>query len=221
MALRPLKGQPGKFLDTSSGKILDISEFREDDKYDTVIIPPGAISAGNEFIFFRDIQGKRPIDTNFTQTSRLSAGEEMVVERVGATMRLATGNLIPVPADYKRISDDAHLRVTVNQLLLIEGPLVKFPSGYGLSGQTQETDAGIVSIGVPSTAAASKLIKTQMLTNKHEVEGNMTFFNRSWAAPVFAAAVPPIPLENLMPTIETPIFVTLWLHGLVKAAVSK
>jgi len=99
--------------------------------------------------------------------------------------------------------------------------MVKFPSGYGMSGQTNETDNGIVSIGVPSTAAASKLIKTQMLTNKHEVEGNMTFFNRAWAGPAFLAGDPPQAVVDLMPTIETPIFVTLWLHGLVKAAVSK
>jgi hypothetical protein len=212
MALKPLKGRPGQFLDTSTGKILNISEFREDDKYDTVHIPAGAIAAGTEFIFFRDTAGKRLIDTNLTQQSRLSAGEEMVVERVGATIRLASGDDLPAPADIKKVAEDSFFRMEVNQLLLIEGPLIKFPSGYGLAGVTTESDQGIVSIGVASTASAAKLIKTQLLTQRHEIEGRLSFFGRTG----FVTALP-----NPLPTLADSVLVTVWLHGLVKAAVSK
>ena len=38
MSLRPIKGRPGKFLDTGTGKVLDISDYREDDKFDTIVI---------------------------------------------------------------------------------------------------------------------------------------------------------------------------------------
>jgi hypothetical protein len=212
MALKPLKGRPGQFLDSSTGKILNISEFREDDKYDTVHIPAGLITQGTSFVFFRSTEGKSLVDTNLTQQSRLSAGEEMVVERVGATMRLATGNDLPHPADFKKVSEDSFFRMEVNQLLLIEGPLIKFPSGYGLAGQTQETDQGIVSIGIASTASAAKLVKTQLLTQRHEIEGRLTFFGRTGFT---------TPLPNPMPTLSTSVLVTIWLHGLVKAAVSK
>jgi hypothetical protein len=212
MALKPLKGRPGQFLDTSTGKILNISEFREDDKYDTIHIPAGAVTGGSSFVFFRSTEQKQLVDTNLTQQSRLSAGEEMVVERVGATIRLATGNDLPPPADIKKVAEDSFFRMEVNQLLLIEGPLIKFPSGYGLAGQTQETDQGIVSIGVPATASAAKLVKTQLLTQRHEIEGRLTFFGRT-------GFVTPIP--NPLPTLSESILVTIWLHGLVKAAVSK
>jgi hypothetical protein len=214
MALRPLKGRPGQFLDTSTGKVLNIAEFREDDKFDTNILPAGAVAAGTEFVFFRDVAQKRNIDTNFTQQSRLSAGEEIVIERVGATIALATGNLLPSPSDIKKIVENGFLRVEVNRLLLIEGPLVKFPSGYGLSGQTQETDQGIVSIGVPSTAAAAKLVKTQLMTSAHEVEGRLTYYDRNWTGANLAAG-------DRMPTLALPAFAKVWLHGLIKSAVSK
>ncbi len=81
MALRPIKGEPGKFLDTVSGEVLDISDYREDDKYDTTFIAAGAVVAGTQLIFFRDIQNKREIDTSFTQVSRLIAREEVIAER--------------------------------------------------------------------------------------------------------------------------------------------
>lgn len=214
MAVRPIKGEPGKFVDTSTGSILDISEYREDDKYDTEIIPVGAIAAGTEYVYFRDVAAKNRIDTNFTQQSRLSAGEEMIIERVGATMRLATGNLLPFVSDFKKVSECGYVRIDVNQLLLAEGPMIKFASGYGLSGMTQETDMGVVSIGVPSTAAAAKLVKTQMVTDKHELLGFLRFQNRDWTGADLAAG-------NRMPVLDVAMFVTLWLHGLIKSAVSK
>jgi len=219
MALRPIKGRPGKFLDTGTGTVLDISDFREDDKFDTIIIGDGAgggatVTAGQQFIFFRDVANKRDIDTNFTQQSRLSAGEEMIIDRVGVTVRDATGELLPTPSDVKKLASDAFMRFTVNRILLIEGPVVKFPSGYGLYGNTVETGQGIVSIGVPSTAAALKLLKTQLITAEHEVAGFLTFFDRDWTGPDLAVA-------NRLPTFSQPIMATAWLHGLIKSAVSK
>ena len=215
MALRPIKGEPGKFLDTVSGEILDISDYREDDKWDTVYAPAGAVTAGSEFIFFRDIQNKRDIDTNFTQVSRLSAGEEVIVDRVGFTVRNATGNLLPTPSDIKKVVENGFLDVRVNRLLLLQGPALKFPSGYGLSGNTVETGQGIVSVGVPSTAAAARLLKTQLLTSSHEVSATLTFQPRPWAVAAGLNA------QDALPTFATDMFFTVWLHGMIKAAVSK
>lgn len=219
MALRPIKGRPGKFLDTGTGKVLDISDFREDDKFDTVIIGDGAgggaaVTAGQEFIFFRDVAQKREIDTNFSQQSRLSAGEEMIIDRVGVTVRDATGNLLPTPSDVKKLANDAFMRFEVNRILLIEGPVIKFPSGYGLYGNTVETGQGIVSIGVPSTAAALKLLKTQLITAEHEVSAKLTFYDRNWTGVDLNAG-------DRLPQFSQPILVTGWLHGLIKSAVSK
>lgn len=217
--LRPLKGQPGKFIDTVTGAVYDISEMREGDKYDTIVIDDGVVAAGAEYYFFRDVQRKRLVDTNFTQQSRLSAGEQVIVNRIGAQIALAGGNVLPWPRDIKKVAENAFLRIEVNQLLQAEGKLVTFNSGYGLSGMTQETDQGILGIGVPSTAAAAKLLRTQLLTDKHEVLGYLRFYDRNWLA-TYSSYYDENPADR-MPTLENPVLVTCYLHGLIKSAVSK
>ncbi len=212
MALKPLKGKPGKFLDTTTGRTIDISDFIESDKYDTIIIPAGPILAGTIFTFFRDVAAKRPIDTNFSQQSRLSAGEELLIDRIGVALPQATGNLLPPPADTKRVAEDGFIRFEVNRLLLNEGPIVKFPAGYGLAGN--DPGLGNLTVGVASTAAAAKLVKTQLVTSAHEVQATLTFFDRDWTLGALAAL-------DRMPTLTTPMFVKAYLHGLIKLAVSK
>jgi len=222
MALRPIKGEPGKFLDTVSGEVLDISDYREDDKYDTVAIRAGAVAENTKFLFFAEFLGsKQLIDTNIQQLRQLSQGEEMIVDRVGMTVSSATGNTLPTPADIKKVVENAFVTFTVNRLVLVEGPLIKFPSGYGLHGNTVETGQGIVSIGTPSTAAASKLLKTQLLTSQHQFQGVMTFLDRNWgdATSGIIAAIP-IPADR-MPTLANPVSCKAWFHGLLKVASTK
>lgn len=232
--LKPIKGNPGRFLDTASGQVLNIAEYREDDKYDSVFLAGDAggavnVDFGAQYIFFRDIMTKQKIDTNFTQPSRLSAGEEMVIDRVGLYPRhcISSGmevvqesELIPYgmflqeSADVVRIAENGYFRVDVNAILLIEGPAYKFPSGYGLSSFLPST----TNIGVPSTAAAAKLVKTQVLTSRHEVVGYLTFYNHDWITgePNGPHTVSPLKLYS-----EPGILVTAFLHGLIKSAVNK
>jgi hypothetical protein len=217
MALRPIKGEPGKFLDTVSGEVLDISDYREDDKYDTIAMNAGPVAPNFQRLFFADELGaKTLLDTNIQQLRQLSQGEEMIVDRVGMAVANATGNILPTPSDIKKFVENAFVSFTVNRLVLIEGPVIKFPSGYGLHGNTVETGQGIVSIGTPSTAAASKLLKTQLLTSQHQFQGTLVFFDRQW--PQLAAA---IPAPQRMPTFDNPLTAKAWLHGLLKVASTK
>lgn len=213
--LQPIEGQPGLFRDSETGQIVNIRDFRESDKYDSVLVPAGAQVAGTQFVFFQDVQGKRLLDTNIKTPRKLSAGESMVLDRIGIYVRLATGDTVTVPRDIKKIVENAFYSLKINDILQEEGPVVKFPSGYGLYGNTTETDAGIVSIGVPATASAARLVKKQMLNQNHELDGTMTFDARNWLTPLLA------PETYDDPTIEQPVIVTNFLHGLVRAAVSK
>jgi hypothetical protein len=220
MALKPIKGQPGRFLDTGSGQVLNIAEYREDDKYDSIFISSEvAIEFGSQYIFFRDIAQKRPVDCNFTQPSRLSMGEEMVVDRVGLYPRhVISGHEVDsTGVDFLRVIESSFFRVDVNALLLIEGPAFKFPSGYGVGGYSPSTPN--FGVGVPSTAAAAKLVKTQTLTSKHEMVGYLIFQNRDWILSepnVSLASITPIQLVT-----EPGMTVTAFLHGLIKTAASK
>lgn len=213
MAMVPVDGQPGLFRDPENGNILNIRDFRESDKWDTIAIPAGTIDPGSQFIFFADIQGKRETDTNIKTPRKLSSGESMILDRIGLYFRLALGDVITVPRDIKKVADNAYYRMKINDILQDEGPAIKFPSGYGMYGNTTETDAGIVSIGVPATASASKLIKKQMLNQNHELEGMLRFDPRQWLA------AQGITYTN--PVLEQPLLITNYLHGLIRAAVTK
>ena len=135
MALQPIEGQPGLFRDTDSGAVVNIRDFRESDKYDTIVIPAAAaITAGTEFVFFQDIQGKRDTDTNIRTPRKLSAGESMVLDRIGLYFRLAVGNTTTKPRDLKKVFENSYYRLRINEILQDERPSIKFPSGFGVYG---------------------------------------------------------------------------------------
>jgi hypothetical protein len=219
MGTEPIQGQPGLYRDTETGVIYNIRDFREGDKYDSLLVPAGTIQPGSEFIFFQNIQGKRELDTNIKTPRKLSAGESMIMDRIGLYFRLATGNVVSVPRDMKKIFENSFYRLKINDILQDEGPAIKFPSGYGIYGMTMESDAGIVSLGVPASASAAKLIKTQVLNQNHELDGVLRFDQRTWLQNEILASDPTHPYVN--PDIDLPVVVTNYLHGLIRAAVSK
>ena len=207
--LVPIKGKPGLFLNKLTGGQVNIVEWREDDKYDTVTIPAGAIAAGTTLNFFRDLQNKNLIDTNFTTPVRLPAGEEMIIDRVWGYIPLSCGNTNPVPTDIKKIGDNGYLKFSINRKDVAEGPLTKFPSGYGFSGNSVEVGQGVIAIGVPSTAAAAKLVREQYITSEHDCAAALSFLARTWDATI------------AMPTTISTMHVKAGFHGLVRSAATK
>ena len=75
-----------------------------------------------------------------------------------------------------------------------------------------------MSLGVPATASAAKLAKTQVLNQNHELDGVLRFDQRTWLQNELIAAGNP-PYAN--PDLDEPVLVTNYLHGLIRAAVSK
>jgi hypothetical protein len=78
-----------------------------------------------------------------------------------------------------------------------------------------------VSVGVPATASASRLIKKQMLNQNHELNGLIRFDARNgWtSSPNPAGFVNTVTVTQ--PTLDTALIITNYLHGLVRAAVTK
>jgi len=214
MAVREIPGKPGALFIEELGVEIDIRDLRWDSKYDSVSIAAGAMVAGTQFVFWRDLGGKQAIDTNISSPNRLAAGEVMLLKRVGVYIRSASGNLMVPTADFKRCVDDAYLRYTLNDLLVAEGPLFKFQSGYGFVG-SEAGAPGIISNGVASTSAADMLNRDQVVTKDMDLGGVMTFFDRNWTAGQNIGA------NDRMPTFTTPVVVTAVWHGEVKRAVTK
>lgn len=236
--LAPIQGQPGLFrlVDDATGQpigntVVNIRDFREGDKYDTIAIPTGQIAAGTEFTYFNNLQGKQQgVDTNLRTPSKLSAGESMVLDRIGLHVRLSTGVAFPPPQDVKSILENAFYRLKINDILQDEGPAIKFPSGYGLYGQTNENGQGIVTNGVPATASTARLVKKQLLNQNHELDGRLRFDQRQWLISTVLGPAPFTAGDELatitVQTSTTPprnaaVLVTNFLHGLIRAAVSK
>lgn len=218
MALMPIEGQPGLFRDSDTGQVVNIREFREGDKYDSVVVGSAtAIAAGSQLTFFQDIQNKRNVDTNIKTPRKLSAGESMVLDRIGLYFRLAAGNDLAKPRDIKKIVENGFYRLKINDILQDEGPAIKFPSGYGLYGSTTENDDGVVSLGVPATASAARLVKKQLLNQNHELDGTITFDARAWLSSGSGIGT----LSYTVPTLDQPLIITNFLHGLIRAAVTK
>lgn len=203
MALKPVPKEPGRFYDTSTGEKVDIVDYRDGDRYDTIQVASGAIAAGAESVLFRDIGSKNVLDFNMGAAHRLSSGEQMLVQRIGVDIPLAFGNTVVAPVDIKKVAYGGYLKLTLNQRETASGPLYTFPTGYGMAGQTNENNTGIVSLGVPSTAAKKNLVKEHWLTSDQDVSGSIFFYDRTWDV-------------TNMATLGSRVHVRVFLGGLIR-----
>lgn len=208
MGLRKTK-EPGVFYDDVLGKYIKIVEWSQGDRYDTVVTASGAVTAGTSKNFFRSLTDKEKLDGNFPSPRRvLSNGEEMILERVGVYCPLSLGNTVVAPADIKKAAEGFYLSVKLDRKEICDGPAMRFPTGYGLAGQTNETGAGIVSIGVPSVLAAPKLARAHELNMDSDVDATGVWYDRVWDA-------------TNMPTLGSKVYHRLHLIGLFKSAATR
>jgi hypothetical protein len=195
----------GEYLIAALGRTVKLVEWREDDFYDTVVQVAGAITAGTQLVLFRDVQTKSRQHCNLVNPSRIPSGAEMVMNRVGVLINQAFGNVVAAGGDIMKIAYGGSFTFNLNQTRLIaQGPLVKFQTGYGITGATTDTTANSFTTGVPSASAAPQLLVAQPITSTDDLGGEVRFESAAWAAG-FA-----------MPTTTVLIGITAFLHGLIK-----
>lgn len=205
--MRPLPGKPGKFFDRATGKVVTLTEARETDRYDSVERVAGAMTAGTQLNFFRDLNNKNELDSNIPEAGKLVTGSErMIVERIGVGIMPANSTLITTGADYKRLVSATYIEVKLNKFVLSDGPMELYPAGYGLTGMTNENDAAVMNLGVPSTAAQSKFVEQQVVTDQHTVKATATFHARSWLT------------TSTQPTLAQQNVIRLYVHGILESA---
>lgn len=178
--VEPVPGQPGTYINTATGEVFKLVEFRDDDVYDTEDLASGTQAAGTRIEFFVNMTDKKELDTNLDTPRRLPRGSTMVIQRIGVDIPLVVGNTLTSVNDVKKIAYGSYLRVEINRIVIAEGPTYKFGSGYGLVGSTTENNASIVSIGVASTAAKRDLAKQHFITDDHSLYGKAEFLARDW-----------------------------------------
>jgi hypothetical protein len=214
-------GNPGELFIPALGKKFQQVELREDDIYDTVRVLPGAVTAGTEYEFFRDIQNKNEQHTNLPQSRRIQAGDEVAVFRIGLYPRNKVGATHATSSDIAQIVDNAHFVLKFNRRIISDGPALKFPSGYGLSGASDlgAASAGnqFVSLGVPSVAAAPTLFVPQQLKDNDDIICKLRFPSASWVD----NAAPAVSYND--PTIASVdgVLVSTFLRGVIKSPLGK
>ena len=201
--------EAGEVFIPALGKSFKQVELREDDVYDTVETGTSTINIGTELVVFRDITNKNEQHTSLNTQRRIQAGDEAAIFRVGVHPREATGNTTPAFADYRKVIGNAHLELKFNRRLITTGPLVKYPSGYGMGGYSDETGATAVSIGVPSAAASPTLFVPQQLKDDDDLNGKIRFPDAAWTTSYAA------------PVLGGRLLLTVFLHGVMKAPLGK
>jgi hypothetical protein len=213
-------GKPGELLIPALGRTFQQVELREDDVYDTIAIPAGNITAGTEFEVFRDINQKFEQHTNLPQSRRIASGDEVAVYRVGVHPREAHGNVNPAFTTYRQVLANGLLDLKFNRRVISAGPLVKYPTGYGISGFSNETAAaGIASasIGVPSVAAAPTLFVPQQLKDDDDIICKIRFPDAQWLAQTAGGLG-----TYTVPVVGTGgLLLTVFLRGVIKSPLGK
>lgn len=208
--LKSILGNPGKFFDPRTKRVYDISQAYEGEKYDTIVLPAAvALNTLAQVVWFQNIGTKTRVDTNFRTQNRLDPNERMVLERIGLYLHTCYGNVANILLDIRKALENGFVRLTINDDILWEGCATWLPSGLGLYGQTTENNGTFASVGVPGTAAAARLRRKQMLTEKHSLGGYIEWQAR--AAWIAATAGPPT--AYVQPTLAGDLLLKLIFHG--------
>jgi hypothetical protein len=194
----------GELFIPSLNQTIQLVEWREGDFYDT-IQTSASPTAGVQYEFFRDLSNKNLQHTNFKKQRNIPSGTTLIMTRIGVMVNQALGANLALDVEMLKILHAATLSFKINDRLITEGPLVVYPSGYGVTGSTTRTNTGVVTNGVPSVAAAPNLLVAQNVKESDDLTATVTFFDNSW-----------ITGGSSIPTFTNGPGITLFCHGLIK-----
>lgn len=201
--------EPGILVDMTSGDLVELADFRVDDRYDTQVTASGAVAANTKERFFNTLTDKEPIDANFPDVNRIcGAGEEMEVERFWIAFPQATGNTRVPPRDIIKAAEGLYIVWKLNRALVSEGAAVKYAPGFGVSGQTNENNTGVVNNGIASPATVSRLDHTFLTGERTQIFVEGQWYDHVWDA-------------TNMPTLDGKVWTRAGFHGVIKDAAIK
>ena len=212
-------GKPGWLRDTATGNIIDVRIDREDDVWDTEALASGDVALNAKLNLFATTKNKDKLDSNASAEKRaVPKSQKLVLERVGIYIPACLGNSEARPSDIKKVAECGYLDLKLSRTTIAEGAGSKFPSGYGLTGNSFENQQGVVGIGSPATAAQAKLSKQFNIDGDSEVEAVYEFQKRTAfvAANLTGGLTAGAGTET--PNLSVPVAVRLYLHGKIAQA---
>jgi hypothetical protein len=220
MAILRATDETGVYEIEGLGTKIRLLEWRAGSFYDSIQFQQGAQSAGAQQQLFQNLQNKNRQFSNLDNNAgRLPALNELITNRVGAHLLQAFGNTVISDSDIIKFAHAAYMRVSVNQTRLIfDAPLYTAQSGYGVTGSTTRNNTGVVTVGVPSAAAAPQLLVAQPIGPNDSIgtDSYVTLYNNNWINPLTTAGAAASILPGVLPTFDTAVFATIFLDGLIK-----
>lgn len=141
----------------------------------------GALSAGTDLVFFRDVASKNKKQTNMTLTSQLPSGWEVIVLKIGIYIPGSTNEAL-----WKAIVEYGYVEFVLNNTArLASGPVSRFPLGGGLFGHVDVSDVDSAAelsfmnynVGTPIATAVPPLSIPIVITDKMTLQGTLHFYD--------------------------------------------
>lgn len=217
MAVLRATDESGVYEIEGLGTKIRLLEWRAGSFYDTVCFASDGVTAqtaGVQQYLFQNLNGKTRAFTNLDNNAgRLPALNELITNRVGAHVLQSYGNTVITDADIIKFAHAAYMRVSVNQTRIIfDQPLYTGQSGFGVTGSTTRNNTGVVTIGVPSAAAAPQLLVAQPIGPNDSIgtDSYIVLYANRWAVNNAGTVI------DSMPTFDSNVVVTVFLDGLIK-----
>lgn len=201
--------RPGEFFISELGRIIRITDMRQDDFYgSTDFAGVSALTAGTNGKPFDSITDQGKHHTNLTTARRIPGRNRFNVLRVGVHIAQAWGNTLVSGDDIMKLAHAASLKFSINTRLVTEGPLLKYQSGYGVTGSTVQNNRAALTIGLASQASAPRFIAAQPLNDEDDLDCVITTDANGWLD------------TTALPTLDTDAVMTTYLHGIIEKPIT-
>lgn len=201
--------RPGELFIEELGRTIRITKTREGTYYDSVEFASGVQTKGDEKVLYRDLANKFAQHSNIARNGKLPNNVEMAVYRTGVMILQATANTVAAPRDVLKAAYAVVLHFEINDRVIVaDYPLYTLPTGFGVSGMTNENNTGIATIGVPSAAAAPQLFQPQPLFSGDDIGASLFVKDNLW-----------ITGGSTMANFTNAVLATHHIYGVIKQAV--
>jgi len=208
--LRPTSETGGREVE-GVGTRIRLIEWRAGSYYDSVAFNSGVITPGTNQLLFQNLQNKNRQHTNLDNNAgRLPALTELICNRIGVHITQAVGSVVTLDSDVIQLAHASYMQIFINQdRRVADAPTYTFQSGYGIYGQTTRNATGVVTMGVPSAAAAPQLLVAQPIGPNDAMTGQIVVQDAQWITQSTNSTYSPPSLENVN-------VLTVFLDGLIK-----
>jgi len=210
--MEAVPGEPG-VVQLSDGRKYEIGEGHLQPVFDEQALALGTIAADQKLTFFTNLINettgvpKGLVSCNLKKPRQIDSGTLQRIDRVGTSVVDVYGNTLTLGADMRKLLASFACDFKINKIEIAQGPVTFYPGGYGPYGMTNESDASVITNGVPNPAAQIGLEESVWVTGEgYVLNMELIASNRGWDA----SAVRPVTVNRA--------YVRTELHGFQFAA---